>query len=71
MRAKLLYVLMAVGLALFAAADATAEFDGDPNTKTLTSWVKYLRRVTPLGWLLAAGFPLWLLLHFTWDGFPL
>lgn len=71
MKAKLLYVLMGLGLALFAAADTYAEFDGDEKTGTLTSWVKHLRRVTPLGWLLAAGFPLWLLLHFSWDGFPL
>jgi len=67
----LLYGLMILAAVIFASADAYAEFDGDEQTKTTTSWVKHFRRVTPLGWLLAAGFPLWLLLHFTWDGFPL
>lgn len=70
-KARILYFLMVLSAVVFAAADAAAEFDGDEDTKTTTWWIKYFRRVTLLGWLLAAGFPLWLLLHFTWDGFPL
>lgn len=71
MKQRVLYALMVLAAVVFAAADAYAEFDGDDETKTTTWWIKRFRRVTPAGWLLAAGLPLWLLLHFTWDGFPL
>jgi hypothetical protein len=69
-KARILYFFMGMAAVMFIAADVIAEFDGDPNTRTATNWVKQGRgHLAGLASIVA--FLLWLTLHFLWDGFPL
>lgn len=70
-KARILYFLMGMAAAMFVAADVVAEFDKDPATHTATSYVKGFRRKGWTAAIIVALFPLWLLFHFTVEGFPL
>lgn len=70
-KARILYFFMGAAAVMFASADVVAEFDKDPSTHTATSWVKQFRKRDVGSALIVAAFPIWLLLHFMWDGFPL
>ena len=68
---RILYFLMGTAAVMFCAADVIAEFDRDPHTRTATSYVKQFRSMSPFAFVAVLLFPLWLALHFLWDGFPL
>lgn len=70
-KARILYFFMGLSAVMFVAADVIAEFDGDPDTHTATSYVKAFKKRSIIAALIVAAGPTWLLLHFMWDGFPL
>jgi len=70
-KARILYFLMGTAAVMFCAADVIVEFDRDPETHTATEYVKRFRSRSPLAFVAVLLLPLWLALHFLWDGFPL